>query len=173
LRQLSDILGELVPKKGKSKSDVARKLNISSQLLGQYMAGGRKPGGEFYLKWRQVFGEDLLQLIEPKVSHETPSSAFAIVAEGPVDEEYLRKYVKLLEEQLSFYKDKVQLSLADISNKVTIARAEIRAATEYQVMKDAKNNDHKRKELMGVIDMLIGENLQVAGQMGKSARAHT
>lgn len=68
MRQLSDILKELIPKKGKSKSEVARLLGISSQLLGQYQRGGRKPGGDFFLKWRQVFGEDLLKLIETGVS---------------------------------------------------------------------------------------------------------
>lgn len=68
MRQLSDILNELVPKKGKSASEVARKLNISSQLLGQYRNGGKNPSWEFLLKWLEVFGENLLEYFETKDS---------------------------------------------------------------------------------------------------------
>lgn len=44
-----------------NKSQVAKKLGISSQLLGQYEQGRQKPKLEFYKKWKEVFGEDLLK----------------------------------------------------------------------------------------------------------------
>jgi predicted transcriptional regulator len=68
LDQVVAVLGRLVPKKGKSKSEVARKLGISSQLLGQYMDGRQKPKADFYLKWKSVFGEDLMKYVETNVS---------------------------------------------------------------------------------------------------------
>lgn len=75
----------MVPKKGKSKSAVAKKLGISSQLLGQYMAGRQQPKPGFYLKWKEVFGDDLLKKIETNVSHETEdmtNKAFGNLTEG-------------------------------------------------------------------------------------------
>lgn len=68
LDQVVAILNNLVPKRGKSKSEVARKLGISSQLLGQYMDGRQKPKPEFYIKWKDAFKEDLLKLVETNVS---------------------------------------------------------------------------------------------------------
>ncbi len=50
---------------------MSRRLGISSQLLGQYEKGEKNPKGQFFLKWKQVFGEDLLKLIETDVSQET------------------------------------------------------------------------------------------------------
>lgn len=67
--QVSELLKTLVPKKGKSTAEVARKLEISSQLLGQYMAGRQNPKAIFYKKWKKVFGEDLLAMTETNVSH--------------------------------------------------------------------------------------------------------
>jgi transcriptional regulator with XRE-family HTH domain len=71
LDQLSEIIKAAVDDKGKSAAEVARKLNISSQLLGQYMNGRHKPKLDFYIKWKEVFNEDLLQVVETNVSHET------------------------------------------------------------------------------------------------------
>lgn len=140
---------------GLSAAKVAKLLGTNKENVYKWENGSTPSDPEVYnkiVKWLET------------VPQGTP--VFGIVSEGSLDAEYIHKYIKSLEDQLTFYKERVQLSLTDISNKVTIARAEIRAATEYQVMKDAKNNDQKRKELMGVIDTLIGENLQVDGQRG-------
>lgn len=50
---------------------MARQLDISSQLYGQYENNQKVPGGEFFMKWREVFNEDLLSVSETKVSHGT------------------------------------------------------------------------------------------------------
>lgn len=68
LDQVVAVLNNLVPKRGKSKSEVARKLGISSQLLGQYMDGRQKPKADFYVKWKNAFKEDILKLVETNVS---------------------------------------------------------------------------------------------------------
>jgi phage repressor protein C with HTH and peptisase S24 domain len=70
LSQVSDIIAKEVADRGGNQSEIARKLGISSQLLGQYIAGRHKPKADFYIKWKTVFGEDLLDLIERNVSHE-------------------------------------------------------------------------------------------------------
>lgn len=76
--QVSDLLKKLVPEKGKTKKEVAGKLEISPQLLGQYMKNRQKPKPEFYKSWKKVFGEDLLNYSDPEnetnVSRETKSS---------------------------------------------------------------------------------------------------
>jgi transcriptional regulator with XRE-family HTH domain len=66
LDQVSTIIADQVKKKGKTKSEVADKLGISSQLLGQYTNGRQKPKPDFYIKWKNAFGEDILTLIELK-----------------------------------------------------------------------------------------------------------
>lgn len=70
MADIKDILNDLVPKKGKTKAAVARPLHISAQLLGQYMSGRQKPKAVFYLKWKKVYGEDLIKMTETNVSRE-------------------------------------------------------------------------------------------------------
>lgn len=75
--ELSEILTGLRKKHG-NKAQVAKKLRISSQLLGQYEAGRQKPKLDFYKKWKEVFNEDILKLIdETNVSHETENGTSA------------------------------------------------------------------------------------------------
>lgn len=61
---------------------------------------------------------------------------------------------------------KIISSLNKLINDVAAVRAEVRAGTEYNVMKDAKNNDQVRVALMMTINKLIGENLEVDEQTG-------
>lgn len=57
--KISDKLTKLVPEKGKSINEVARKLSVSGQLLGQYMKGKKEPKPGFYMKWKETFGDSL------------------------------------------------------------------------------------------------------------------
>lgn len=66
--QIAKIVKQYVDKRGKSQSEVARRLGISSQLLGQYISGRHKPKADFYTSWKKVFGDDLLKEIEGNVS---------------------------------------------------------------------------------------------------------
>jgi phage repressor protein C with HTH and peptisase S24 domain len=65
-------IGEQIEKKQKelnlSDTKMAEILEISSQRLGLYRRGQRNPKNDFFLKWKEVFNEDLL---ETNVSHET------------------------------------------------------------------------------------------------------
>jgi transcriptional regulator with XRE-family HTH domain len=65
---LTDVLKELIKDKGK-QTEIAKKLGISAQRLGQYLIGRQKPKLDFYVKWKQVYGEDIQQmLIEGKTN---------------------------------------------------------------------------------------------------------
>jgi transcriptional regulator with XRE-family HTH domain len=68
-------LGHRIEKKRESlklsKLEMAAKLGISDQLLGLYERGERNPKTKFYLKWKEVFNDDLLQT---NVSNETVES---------------------------------------------------------------------------------------------------
>lgn len=75
MRPLKDIIKELRENHG-NKSEVARKLGISPQRLGQYEKGKMEPKSDFYEKWEGVFGEDIRAIqkggaIETNVSHGT------------------------------------------------------------------------------------------------------
>jgi transcriptional regulator with XRE-family HTH domain len=68
---LSKLIEELRKPLG-NKAQVARKLAISPQLLGQYESGMQRPKLEFFNKWKEVFEHDLIELEkERNVSHET------------------------------------------------------------------------------------------------------
>jgi transcriptional regulator with XRE-family HTH domain len=79
LDQVSDILKKVRESKGWNKSQMARALRVSSQLYGQYESGKKKPGAELFINWKQHFKTDLL---ETKVSHETPEETFETTNES-------------------------------------------------------------------------------------------
>jgi transcriptional regulator with XRE-family HTH domain len=72
---LKEILPRIRMKHG-TQVDVAEKLGIKSQLLGQYEKGKRNPKLAFYQKWKAVFGEDLQALTEANVSFETKKGTY-------------------------------------------------------------------------------------------------
>jgi transcriptional regulator with XRE-family HTH domain len=76
------------------------------------------------------------------------------------------KYVELLEDQVQYLKadiktilTRMEPSLVSTLKNTVYARAEIRGAIEYQVMKDAGNNEKKRAALMEQINKLIQMNV--------------
>jgi transcriptional regulator with XRE-family HTH domain len=69
--ELKEILTKLRSGHG-NKSQVAKRIGISPQLLGQYEQGRQLPKIDFYKKWKTAYGEDLIEMIgETNVSHET------------------------------------------------------------------------------------------------------
>ena len=54
----------------------------------------------------------------------------------------------------------IKRDLKKVLNHQVKARAEIRGFGEYQVMKDAKNDDHRRIAIMAQISKLIDANLE-------------
>lgn len=72
MRDLKDIIKELRQRHG-NKKEVAEKIGISSQLLGQYEQGRQEPKVGFYDKWKEVFNEDIRAIMkkETNVSHGT------------------------------------------------------------------------------------------------------
>jgi transcriptional regulator with XRE-family HTH domain len=77
MKNLAELLADLVAKKGGNQSEIARKLGISPQRLGQYLDERQKPKTDFYMKWKKVYGEDIQQMLmsgeikETNVSRET------------------------------------------------------------------------------------------------------
>lgn len=73
VERLNQILSQLVKEKGTNK-DVAKPLGITPQALGKYMKGRKLPLA-LVTKWKDVYGEDLMQLAglseKQKVPRET------------------------------------------------------------------------------------------------------
>lgn len=61
----------LVLSKGNNKSAIARKLGVSSTLIGQYIQQRHKPKSDFFDKWQEVYGEDIKHMFKTNVSRET------------------------------------------------------------------------------------------------------
>ena len=56
------------------------------------------------------------------------------------------------------FEERVMISLLRISGQIKKVHAEVRAGTEYHVMKDAGNNEVTRQELMEKINILVSKN---------------
>lgn len=76
-------------------------------------------------------------------------------------EDVNKKYVRLLEDQLDFLKQSVQTNLVSLGDNIIVNRATMRAAIDYQLMKDSKGDEKKREFLMEQINKLI--HLQLTG----------
>jgi transcriptional regulator with XRE-family HTH domain len=116
LNQLKDILLKMREDKGWNKSRMAHILGISSQLYGQYENGDKIPGGEFFIKWKQVFGRDLTETI---VSHETDVSTVNeadINYENASDKE---KYIKVLERDRNLFEFALKNNLNLVTSNLT------------------------------------------------------
>lgn len=95
MRELKEIIKELREKHG-NKAQVAKKLGIPSQRLGQYEQGRQKPKLDFFNKWKEVYNEDILMIQKGEkgktnVSHETKNGTLvqneAAVPQKPLGED--------------------------------------------------------------------------------------
>lgn len=124
--QVSKLLADLVPKKGKNKSVVAKRLGISPQLLGQYIQGRQKPKVEFFNKWKETFGEDLLNKAT-NVSHET--STPPVGSSGIVPDSDVRDHLATLKNHNSFLQSLVQDKLLMMESNLTAVLAGVAKQT--------------------------------------------
>lgn len=63
----AQIIADAIERQGSNKSEIARKIGVSSQLLGQYEKGQKEPKMGFFARWKKEFGEDLYREVETKV----------------------------------------------------------------------------------------------------------
>ena len=66
MKNLIETLTELFNKTGLNQTQVAEKLGISPQLMGQYLKGRQNPKTDFWVKWHDVFGDDPLQMFSSR-----------------------------------------------------------------------------------------------------------
>ncbi len=149
MSQVSETISQKVEALGGNKSKVARQLKISPQLLGHYMSGRNKPKVEFYDKWREVYGEDLL-----KTNVSTNKPVTSVTLEVPVQD-----HIKAITGYNEYLQNAVQASLNSILDNILAGRAEVRGSIDYQVMKDSKGDEKKRVALKEQINKLIHLNL--------------
>lgn len=103
--QVFEILKSTRESKGWNKSQMAKELDISSQLYGQYETGKKKPGVDFFIKWRQKFNTDLMSN-ETKVSKEPLEVAIENLSISKViDSRNMERLILLLEAKLGVKPD--------------------------------------------------------------------
>lgn len=172
-RTIADVLTELVPQKGKNKSEVARRLGISSQLLGQYMNGRHEPKLSFYEAWAREFGEDLKPAAERNVSHETTEQPKAgevisfsktellqlfktiadetdtkIAAERKKTEEARKETEKILKENNAYLQDLVKSNLAEIEKWSFATLVNLQSHVYYLADKEAEGEEVVRNRIL-------------------------
>ena len=80
-KTISEILLETRTGKGFNKSEMARKLGISSQLYGQYEKGEIEPKTDFRVKFEELFG---VNLIEDEIKLSNPKEVIALGKHTPL-----------------------------------------------------------------------------------------
>lgn len=158
MKSIKDVLIDLVPKRGKNQSQVAKQMGISSQLLGQYMAGRQKPKAEFYQKWKDEFGDDLLNIIKTNVSRETAKK-------GDFDLETAHK-------EIINYLEDLKNGQTNLWNQGQFVRQEISGVADYLMLKDAEWDPEKMKELKETYYKIVRGVPPASGKMRKLKEDH-
>lgn len=159
---LSHVLRGLIKEReGNNISAAARKLEVSPQLLGMYVRGRRPPNVKFIQKWKQVYGDDLLNYIETPIETKVSPLNNRVKADTANDSAYRDILIESLQRNIQFLEQTVQTNLIGISDNIVVSRATIRAAIDYQLMKDSKGDEKKRVVLLEQINKLI--HLQLTG----------
>jgi transcriptional regulator with XRE-family HTH domain len=140
---------------GGNQSEVARRVGISSQLLGKYV-NGSEPGITFALAWKNAFGENL---IETGVSRETiisdhPHTAKLIqILENRMVEEK-----RILEKHNDFLQDIVKTNLTGLATGQRLIRAQVRAIHQWDAHMAAKGDRKKEDALLKQMGKRINDN---------------
>jgi transcriptional regulator with XRE-family HTH domain len=179
---------------GGNTSEIARLLGVSSQLLGQYARGRHKPKPDFYLKWKEVFGEDLLSetivskngpdILGPKpmASLESGSESDLIQVLLNSYEKQLRDKERLIEEKESRlreledhkrdWKEQNKELLQLLNSGLQDIKAGQHVSVAYQMFwidkwaeKEAEGDTHKAKQLAKAFHKAVGDKLKGKKQM--------
>lgn len=143
MKALKDILIKARKDRGLSQEQVANIIGVSQKSYSMYESGERNPKHDKIVKLERLF-----DIVLPRTGDSTKTK-------NPLESEGVNNF-----------ESEVASSLREILNNLARARAEVRAVTEYHVMKDARNNEKTRQALMEQINSLIGENLQVDEETG-------
>lgn len=131
--EISDIIAQAIERQGGNKSEIGRKIGISSQLLGQYAKGPKKPGLDFFAKWKMEFKEDLYREIETKV--------YNLPVESNVES------------------GQVEASLASLLAGQNEIRAQIKTIHQWDAQTYAQGDEEKEKQAVEHIGKLYASNL--------------
>lgn len=154
-----NLIVEMIKKKigelGGNQSEVARRVGISSQLLGKYV-NGSEPGITFALAWKNAFGENL---IETGVSRET------IISDHPhttkliqVLENRMMEEKRILEKHNDFLQDIVKTNLTGLATGQRLIRAQVRAIHQWDAHMAAKGDRKKEDALLKQMGKRINDN---------------
>lgn len=163
LDQVKDIIAAAIERHGGNKSEIARKLHISSQLLGQYEAGRQKPKPDFYVKWKKTFGEDLQNetFVSFETKHYSASEGSKIVVDSGLIWSMMREAneerIKALEKHNEFLQRLIETNL-DLTAK-DIQTVMLSQTAHDDVIMKALDRLEKRPEgtLAGESDRLENE----------------
>lgn len=157
MRPLNEVIKELRRKHG-NQSQVAKKIGISSQLLGQYENGRQEPKIGFFEKWLTVFNEDIRavqkrSIAETNVSHETkkptPVQNQPAVAEKPL-RDMSADIINVIEGNTEY----VMIPRSVLKENYRIVPLEQFEKDKKQMEMDAKELEERARQvdnLMGII----------------------
>lgn len=181
--RFTDLIGILsARKRWKSNRAAALALDCDPSLFSKVMKGEREIPKDVLKKLNEEHGVNLDYVLHgkgEKFGHNMDNTAtvqngsFQISVqdylESIKDQKRLaEEKAKVLENQVEYLRGKVDAalsriepSLTGISDNIIVSRATVRAAIDYQLMKDSKGDEKKREVLMEQINKLI--HLQLTG----------
>jgi transcriptional regulator with XRE-family HTH domain len=107
VRSLSEIIKLKIKELDISQAELGRRImGLSGQQIGYYMAGKQAPSIDFAVKWKEVFNENLIDLI---LEEELPATQNPTEKDTLKDEliDCQRKLIKCTEER-ERYKDELE-----------------------------------------------------------------
>lgn len=174
MSQVSEIIKSKIAQRGGNKSEIARQLGVSSQLLGQYERGRHKPKPEFYIKWKEVFGEDLLSKTNvSKEANEIVVDA-SLFVQMAADANEAR--IKELKEHNLFLQRLLEANLGKldrIEQLSAVSLAQLKGALKYQAEKEAKGDKKQQEKIESHVSKLAGEALKTILPTGSGLIPHT
>lgn len=179
---------EKLSEKGGNKSEIGRKLSVSSQLLGQYEKGRQKPKEEFFDKWMQVYKEDIRNIFKTNVSNEDEENINTGQDDGPsktiilnlsesnkeqaranrLQAEANLKQVKNNEELISFIKTTVRDDQQTLRESVAM----ILGLREYLIELGSHVNKTSKKEVEQLLNSKVKRAKEKAEKKGTHSEEH-
>jgi transcriptional regulator with XRE-family HTH domain len=149
---------------GKRLKDKMKKERLSVADLAEKL-GLEKPGNIY--KWQKgvapTDSEDLRKVKEwldlNNLENKGTGNLHHNMKVQPINERDL--LIESLRRNIQYLEQTVQANLISISDNIIVSRATIRAAIDYQLMKDSKGDEKKRVVLLEQINKLI--HLQLTG----------
>jgi transcriptional regulator with XRE-family HTH domain len=112
------VLNDLLQKDGRAISVIASELGVKPQLLSSYKTGSRYPKENFFIKWKELYGQDIRVMVNDAMTNSPSEDNITL----RLVDELKASYHNSIEELKTLMHDTIQLQSNQINQlKETVA----------------------------------------------------